>query len=126
MGNHLQKSIDSLHQARELLTIELDRIEAALRALGGAKTVSRSHRVTKPCCTKSDVIEIVRSLLEQRPNLPRHEIEKLAKEKASKEQGKSLSGFAMRFTEALADPSLADVLTVKMQTAGTDNGSASS
>ena len=36
--------------------------------------------------------------------LSRSELEELAKDKLSNELGKSLSGFAMRFKEALADP----------------------
>ncbi|MEM6484907.1 MAG: hypothetical protein AAF662_07990 [Pseudomonadota bacterium] len=52
--------------------------------------------------------EIVAKILCDNPVLTREEIETFAKDKASSELGKSLSGFAMRLKEALTDSLFAE------------------
>ena len=104
MVNHVQKAIDGLRQVRGQLAVELERVDNALAALGSGEARPKQARVTRPCCTKNEVTEIVAKLLDDNPVLTREEIEALAKDKASNDLGKSLSGFAMRLKEALTDP----------------------
>lgn len=108
MVNYEQKATDALRQVREQLTEQLDHIDAALAALGeGARSPKQSRR-KKPCCTKSEVVEIIAGLLNDNGSLSRTELEELAKEKISRELGKNLSGFAMRFREALGEPQFSE------------------
>ena len=85
-------------EAREELAI----YEHILQGSGAAKSTKRT-RASKPCCTKEEVIQVLVGLLRDNGALSRDELEELAKHKLSRERGRNLSGFAMRFREALGD-----------------------
>ena len=104
MKNHLQHAIDSLRSERDMLLSQLERIDSAIASLDGKPSRAKSSRSSKPCCTKQEVIEIIEGLLRDNGQLTVTELEGLAKEKLSNELNKSLSGFAMRFKEAIREP----------------------
>lgn len=109
MINYVQKATDALRQVREQLVEQLQRIDAALAALGESEQTHKEVRRKKPCCTKDEVVGIVAGLLNDNGLLSRTELEELAKEKLSRELGKNLSGFAMRFKETLKEPQFKEV-----------------
>ena len=76
--------------------------------IGSKKRISRA-KTSKACCTKSEVTSVVAGLLSDKGMLSRAELEELAKDKLSNQLGKSLSGFAMRFKEALGDAQFIEI-----------------
>lgn len=109
MDDYVRLAVESLQQVRDQLVNQLDRLDAALAALGPGKKASRPPQARKPCCTKDDVITIVAGLLRDNGQLTLDELEGLAKGKIKDERQMSLSGFAMRFKEALADSRFREV-----------------
>ena len=109
MANYVQKAIDGLKQVRDELAHQLERIDMALAALDEGVQKTRSTRSRKPCCNKDEVISILRELLRDNGSLSKSELEELAKDKLSNQFGKSLSGFAMRFKEALSNAEFTEV-----------------
>lgn len=107
--DYVQTAIDGLRQVRTQLIKQLDRVDAALAALGEGVSASKQPRSKKPCCTRSEVVEIIAGLLADNGALTKTEIEDLAEEKIKVDLGKSLSGFAMRLAEALVDPRFMEV-----------------
>ncbi|QDT37689.1 hypothetical protein [Stratiformator vulcanicus] len=80
-----------------------NRLNAALAALAGGGGSRPRKRPAKPAATKAEVIDIIAGLLREQPALPVDELQKQIKEKLTKELGRSLNGFALRFKEATAD-----------------------
>ncbi len=102
--------VKSLRTQLAVAEEDVSRVVTALNALeqkpakkGVKKTSPTGPRVGKPCCTKKEVIAILSVLLRDNGALTRVELGDLAKDKLIHEHHKSLSGFAMRFKEALAD-----------------------
>ncbi|MCA8998765.1 MAG: hypothetical protein KDA80_17330 [Planctomycetaceae bacterium] len=83
------------------------RLTAALAALTAGHSKSRTAKRGKPCATKQEVATILVGLLEDNGSLTVDDLEGLAKDKLSNQLGKSLSGFRLRYQEALADPRFA-------------------
>lgn len=109
MANYVQMAVEAILLVRGQLIRQLEQIDASLAALGEGTTQKRSARSRKPCCTKDEVIEILAALLRDNGSLTRNELEELAKDEVSTVRQKSLSGFAMRLQEALADPQFQEV-----------------
>ncbi len=104
MNEHKEKAVAHLLEHRQELVSVLERVDMALAALEAKKPASnRSSRATKACCTKKEVIAIFTGLLRDNEELSVSELEELAKDQIVNERQKSLSGFAMRMKEALAD-----------------------
>ncbi len=104
MYNDVREAVDGLRRLRRNLAEQIERIDAALAQLGEGAPKTRTGRSAKPCCTKSEVITLLTGLLRDNRALSRSDLEELAKEKITGDLGKSLSGYAMRLKEALAEP----------------------
>lgn len=81
-----------------------NRMIAAVEALGLGRKKAKSTRRSKPCATKVEVVQILVDLLKDNCSLSTEDLDGLAKDRVSRDLGKSLSGFGLRFKEALADP----------------------
>ena len=93
----VQTDLDAIDDKR-------NRLNAAIEALGSGRKKAKSTRRTKPCATKAEVVQIVMDLLKDNGSLSMEDLDGLAKDRLSRDLGKSLSGFGLRFREALADP----------------------
>lgn len=106
----LLSELEPLKQAYEqtktqLEAIELSKkqLEAALKALQNGRGRSKASRgAPKPCARKSDVHDVCKAIVAENPNIPKADLEELAKEKLSLELGFNLSGFGLRFREVLS------------------------
>lgn len=117
MANYVQKAIDCLWLERGQLAERLTQVDAALTELGESVKRPKPARAGKPCCTKSEVLEVLTGLLRDNGPLSPDELEGLAKHKVTNDLGKSLSGFAMRFREALTDALIVDAGSGKLRLA---------
>ena len=117
MGKYTDKAVTELRSVRSEVEQELSRIDEAIALLGGVRETKKA-KSTKPCCTKQEVVGVVERLLSDNETLTVAEIDGLAKDKFSREQNKSLSGFAMRLKEALADPRFTEFVPGQYRLAG--------
>lgn len=83
---------------------ELERVRTALGALSG-KQKARRGRSSKPSVTQEEVVSLVRDLLASGP-IPEDELKKRASD-TLRASGRSLSGFALRFRQALDSDGMA-------------------
>lgn len=100
----LQEQATTLREQLALAEAEQAPLEAALAALdelnkGRRKAATKGKSL---CAKKTDVLAVCQSLLIDNGSLPKDDLESLAKEKLSREQGFNLSGFGLRFKECLA------------------------
>lgn len=80
------------------------KIEAALSVLGSGSSKSKPAKAGKPCATKQEVVAIVGELLRTNRAIPIADLEALTKENLAESGDRSLSGFGLRFREALRQP----------------------
>jgi len=98
----------SLRTQLEVADEDVSRVVTALNALE-QKPAKRAAKKTnlsgpkKPCPTKQETIVAVMEILDGNGAVPVDDLKGLTSDKLT-EQGKSLSGFALRFGEALRDP----------------------
>jgi len=87
---------------------DVSRVVTALNALEQkpSKKVAKktsSSGPKRPCPTKQETIVAIMKILDANGAVPVNDLKGLTSDKLT-EQGKSLSGFALRFGEALRDP----------------------
>ena len=100
----LNKQLERLHSEVSVLEEQRSRLTAAIEALSGGAKKGRAPKRGKPCTTKAEVIQILSQLLQDNHSLAPEDLEGLAKDRLSRELGKSLSGFSLRWKQALRDP----------------------
>lgn len=103
----LQEQAAALREQLTRVESEQAPLEAALAALdeqskGRTKSTTKGK---KPCAKKADVEAVCQTLLIDNGSLSLDDLEALAKDKLSREQGFNLSGFGLRFKECLASDS---------------------
>jgi len=107
------KAIVSLGEKLKTEKVELAQLRKARQAIEGVvsepSASSKQSKSSKPCCNKQEVIAILDGLLRDNGSLTKSELESLAKDKLSNDLNKSLSGFAMRLKEALAETQFREI-----------------
>lgn len=78
------------------------KLEAALNVLGGGPQKAKPPKRGKTCATKQEVVAIMAELLRANGPMETADLEGLAKDRLS-EAGRSLSGFRLRFSEAIRE-----------------------
>jgi len=87
---------------------DVSRVVIALNALEQKPSKKAARKTSfsgpkKPCSTKQETIVAIMDILNANGAVPVEDLKGLTSDKLT-EQGKSLSGFALRFGEALRDP----------------------
>jgi len=101
-------AVKSLKTQLEVAEEDVSRVVTALNALEqkpSKKVVKKtsSSGPKRPCPTKQETIVVIMDILNANGTVPVNDLKGLTSDKLI-EQGKSLSGFALRFAEALRDP----------------------
>ncbi len=97
----LEHEETGLKEKLSLCQAQLHKLDAALLAL--SDTPRRASRISKRSVTKSELIEVITDLLKSNGRLSRADLEGLAKKRFSEDSERSLSGFGLRFKEAMND-----------------------
>ena len=91
-ASELESALAEINESRK-------RLRAAINALRGRN--DNAKKPTRKCATKDMVIELAEQLVRENNSVPRADLDELVRIKI-KDSGLSLSGFALRFNEALA------------------------
>ena len=117
----LSDELDQREAESQQLKAQLDAVEADRKAIAAALAALGRKRgaATKPSARKTQVVAILRELLEANGPIEKADLKALVGERLTA-AGKSLSGFGLRFGEAMKDPQFESMPSGRIALAGTD------